>query len=341
MERYICAAYCFLMFFSSIFCQTNRNVFQINGDIELFYNFNSDKKVTKIPFLVSYNSIHSLQINLIRFSITNSKPSNYRFVTSFMSGTYAYENLYNEMDLLKYIDRLYVGFKLSEEKNSWIDVGVLPSHIGYEANYGKDNFLASRSITADNTPYFETGIRYSYSSENNKFSFNLNILNGWQNITYQIYEQFPAFGHQITFKPHLNLTLNSSSYVSYIKNFGYSRLFHNFFMELNLKKLKIVSGLDLGYQKNIWWSTYLLAQCVFNSSLSVAFRAERYSDTHNIIITNTSKNFDTFNTSLGLNYALAQHFVLKSECRYFIANKDIFNFHASPLTFFNTFIFYF
>ncbi len=58
-----------------------------------------------------------------------------------------------------------VGIKLSENNNLWLDVGVFPSHIGFESAVGKDNWALTRSLNAENTPYFESGAKVSYTSE--------------------------------------------------------------------------------------------------------------------------------------------------------------------------------
>ena len=36
------------------------------------------------------------------------------------------------------------GYKLSAKKAWWLDIGVLPSHIGFESAVGKDNWTLTR-----------------------------------------------------------------------------------------------------------------------------------------------------------------------------------------------------
>ncbi|OQW43057.1 MAG: hypothetical protein A4S08_10190 [Proteobacteria bacterium SG_bin4] len=54
-----------------------------------------------------------------------------------------------------------VGLKLSGSNNLWLDIGVFPSHIGFESAVGKDNWTLTRSLVAENTPYFESGAKIS------------------------------------------------------------------------------------------------------------------------------------------------------------------------------------
>lgn len=58
----------------------------------------------------------------------------------------------------------------------------MPSHIGFESAIGKDCWNLTRSILADNSPYYETGIKLGYTSKNEKLYLAGMYLNGWQRI---------------------------------------------------------------------------------------------------------------------------------------------------------------
>ena len=85
------------------------------------------------------------------------------------------------------------------------------SHIGFESAIGKDCWNLTRSKLADNSPYFETGVKIGFTSKNDKWFFSGLVLNGWQRIQRQDGNNALALGHQITFKPTSKITLNSSS----------------------------------------------------------------------------------------------------------------------------------
>jgi hypothetical protein len=78
------------------------------------------------------------------------------------------------------------------------------SHIGFESAIGKDCWNLTRSILADNSPYYESGAKLSYTSKNEKWFISGLILNGWQRIQRVEGNNLPAFGHQLTFKPIQN-----------------------------------------------------------------------------------------------------------------------------------------
>jgi hypothetical protein len=87
-----------------------------------------------------------------------------------------------ESGVLKNIYEANVGVKISKHKNLWIDAGILPSHIGFESAVSKDCFTLTRSMQAENSPYFESGAKISYTSDNGKWFVSGLVLNGWQRI---------------------------------------------------------------------------------------------------------------------------------------------------------------
>ena len=93
-------------------------------------------------------------------------------------------------------------------------MGVFASHLGFESAIGKDCANLTRSILADNSPYFETGAKINYTSDNNKWYVSGLVLHGWQRIQRVDGNNTPAFGHQITYKPNGKVIVNSSSFIS-------------------------------------------------------------------------------------------------------------------------------
>lgn len=89
----------------------------------------------------------------------------------------------------------------------------MPSHIGFESAVGTDNGAMTRGLMAENSPYFETGGRVSYSTEDGKSFLSGLILNGWQTINAVDGNAIPSFGHKLTYKPNDRVTLNSSSFM--------------------------------------------------------------------------------------------------------------------------------
>lgn len=112
----------------------------------------------------------------------------------------------------------------------------------------------TRSILADNSPYYESGVKVSYISDHEKWFISGLILNGWQRIQRVYGNNTPAFGHQLTFKANSKLTLNSSSFIGSDTpdSIRQMRYFHNFYSQYQLnEKLGLIGGFDIGAQQKV------------------------------------------------------------------------------------------
>ncbi len=136
------------------FAQGNPIKFFGNAEIFYAYDFNEPRNHIKQNFLYNYNRHNEFNLNLVMVK-ANYETENVRTNLALMSGTYATDNLSAEKDVFKFINEANIGFKISKTKNLWIDAGILPSHIGWETAVGKHNLNLTRSLAAENSPYFE------------------------------------------------------------------------------------------------------------------------------------------------------------------------------------------
>jgi hypothetical protein len=174
----------------------------------------------------------------------------FRANVGLMAGTYSTYNLAQEPELLRHIYEANLGFRIA--KGLWLDAGVLPSHIGMESAIGKDCYSLTRSIMADNSPYFESGARVSYTR--GKWYAAFLLLNGWQRIRPLQDNSLPSFGHQLQFRPNDKLTLNSSSFVGTDKPDADRRMryFHNFYaLYAASSKLDLQFAFDIGAEQQM------------------------------------------------------------------------------------------
>jgi hypothetical protein len=111
-------------------------------------------------------------------------------------GTYMNANYAAEPSTLRFLYEANVGYKLSSKKNLWFDIGIMSSHIGFESAMSSACWTLTRSMMADNSPYYESGAKISYTSENEKWQFAALALNGWQRITRIEGNSMISFGTQ-------------------------------------------------------------------------------------------------------------------------------------------------
>jgi len=310
----------------------------ISGYLETYYvyDFNKPPVNTRPGFIYSYNRNNEVNVNLgfVKVAYTTE---NVRANFALMAGTYANANLASEPGVLKNIFEANAGIKLSRTHNLWIDAGIFASHIGFESAIGKDCWNLTRSILADNSPYYEAGAKISYTTKNEKWFLSALILNGWQRIQRVEGNTLPSFGTQVTFKPTAWVLLNSSSFIGTDKPDSARRMryFHNFYGIVSLsKKVGITIGFDFGLEEkstsssamNSWYSPVTIVRWKATNAFTVAVRGEYYRDSDGVIIrTGTPNGFRTTGISLNVDYSVTENAVWRVELRQFRSKDPLFN----------------
>ena len=315
----------------------------VTGYVEAYYCYDiaNPSNNTRPSFIYSHNKHNEFALNL-GFIKMNYQLEKFRANGSLMTGSYAQANLSGEPGMLKMIFEANIGFKLSKQKNVWLDLGVFPSHIGFESAIGKDCWTLTRSILADNSPYYESGLKITGVSEDEKWMLSILALNGWQRIYLSEHYTKPSFGHQLTFKPTSNILLNSSSFVGFAgpDSLNQLRYFHNFFGQFQLhEKLNLTVGFDIGSQQNTterpiyytWYTPVAIIKYSPLSKLNIAGRIEWYDDRHQqVITTNSANGFQTYGYSLNVDYSLNEHVIFRIEGRGLKSKDDVFIMNQRP-----------
>lgn len=309
----------------------------ISGYAEVYYtaDFNNPKNNNRPGFVYSHNRNNEININLAYIK-TAYNTENIRANLTLAAGTYMNANYVAEQGVMKNVYEANAGLKISKKYNLWIDAGIFPSHLGFESAIGKDNWTLTRSLFADNSPYFETGAKISYTSESGKWFVSGLVLNGWQRIQRVDGNSTPAFGHQLIFKPNEKLTINSSSFIGNDKpdSIRQMRYFHNLYAVYQInKKLGITAGFDIGAEQkskgseqyNIWYTPVLVAKYNVTDKLSFTARGEYYQDEKGVIIsTGTENGFKTFGYSFNADYQILPNLVWRTEIRNLNSKDAIF-----------------
>lgn len=322
---------------------TVTNPLTFSGYVETYYSydFNAPDNHTKPGFIYSHNRHNELNLNL-GYVKANYTKDNVRGNLAVMAGTYANANLATEPETLKNVYEANVGVKISKEHNLWIDAGIMPSHIGFESAVGKDCATLTRSILADNSPYYEAGAKIGYTSKSEKWYLAAMYLNGWQRIQKIDGNHTPAFGTQVTYKPSNKTVLNWSTYAGNeqpdtIKKWRYFNNFYGLFKVS--EKLNLTAGFDIGAQQSVnggsdydvWYSPVLIAQYKPLAKIRLAARAEYYQDKRGVIIaTGTENGFKTCGFSANFDYLPADNVMFRIEARTLNSKDDIFVRNDSP-----------
>jgi hypothetical protein len=344
MKKYISIAIALLIAKFAIAQEEQKpSPFTVNGYLETYYvyDFNKPENNTRPGFVYSFNRHNEVNLNL-GFIRGNYNTDNVRANMAVMSGTYANANLAAEPGVLKNIYEANAGVKISSQKNLWIDAGIFSSHIGFESAIGKDCWNLTRSILADNTPYYEAGAKISFTTDDGKWFLSGMVLNGWQRIQRIDGNSLPSFGTQVTFKPNSKVTLNSSTFIGTDKpdSARQMRYFHNFYGIFKVSdKVGLTVGFDYGIEEkkpetsstHSWMSPVIIARFAVSDKVALAVRGEYYEDKHGVIIaTGTPNGFKTTGLSANFDYGILPNALWRVEIRNFTSKDEIFRRSNEP-----------
>ena len=131
----------------------------VEGYVDSYYAFNFNKPSGgDIPYFVSMARHNEVNINLAFIDVKySSQRVRARVVPGF--GTYMNANYANESGSLKNLVEANAGIRLVKDKGIWLDVGVLGSPYTNESAVSKDHLAYTRSLAAENVPYYLSGIK--------------------------------------------------------------------------------------------------------------------------------------------------------------------------------------
>lgn len=320
-----------------------KNTMQWSGYLETYFTYQSDNaKARETPnFLYNHKRANEFNINLayIKANYDNSKT---RANFALMVGTYAQYNLAAEHSLSQHIFEANVGVRLNEKYNVWLDAGVMPSHIGFESAISQDCWALTRSIVAENSPYFESGVKISAANLSRNLNVSFLLLNGWQQIQRPEGMTTPSVGMQLSYKPKDFLTLNYSNFLgsNMPDSLNVFRAYHNFYAIYEpAHRWHFTAGVDVGTdrtpQKNKTWYTYvLITKFLLAAKHRLAFRYEFFDDPNQVILQNTeNKPIKINGFSSNYDYFISPQYVFRIEGKLFRSNQIIFDNNTSDKNF--------
>ncbi|MFN5706400.1 MAG: outer membrane beta-barrel protein [bacterium] len=316
---------------------------KVNAYLEAFYNFTQrDGTINSMPDLyVNHRDLNQLSINTAIIDFNYSK-SRFRANAGLMTGSYSKYN-YSGFDYdYKNIYQLNIGFELSKKHDIWLDAGIMPSHIGTETIIGSDNMTLTRSLNAESTPYYETGLKLSKLSKDKKWNFALFYLNGWQTIRKNNFYH-NVFGTSLVFNDNKNTFGWNTILIHDIdaRTLANDIIFNNFYYKRSINnKLNVFLGYDImanTYNINSrmlnWTTATIITSYKFNTKHSIALRAEQYKNySENLsqgLLSYMPYNIDYLSASINHDYRINNSLMFRSELKYLktdkVHNEFLFN----------------
>ncbi len=234
-------------------------------------------------------------------------------------------------DVSRYIQEATAGYKVSS--SVWVDAGVFFSPFGSENWISRDNWTYTRSLIADNSPYYEAGVKATWTITP-KWSAQLHVINGWQNISET--NSSMAVGARVDFAPRDGLSFAYDLFVGNEQPDSLPsrlRTFNEIIVGASItNRLQLRGTVDVGTQRRAdgtgtgSWNGYaMLARYQLAPRIALAGRVEGYSDPDQFIVT-TSEPYGLRATgaSLGVDVAPMPKLLGRSEVKWLGAHDPLF-----------------
>jgi hypothetical protein len=317
-----------------------------SGFVDTYYAWDFNRPATLDRSLTTQPARHNeFNVNLAHVEVKVTGPR-MRGRVALQAGTSVQSNYASELrlgsisgpELARHIQEAVVGVRAG--RSLWIDAGIYFSHIGQESWISRDNPTYTRSLIADYSPYYETGVRATWTASG-KLTAQLHVLNGWQNISET--NSSKALGVRLDYaaSPHLAL-----GYSNFIGNEAPDtvpsrlRVFNELFALVTADQVNLWLTVDYGTQRrapasgnSTWYGGAAIGRVKVSPTVAVSGRLERYVDPDGVIIvTGTANAFRVSGGSVGVDIAPAPGILWRMELRDFSARDPVFPTHASGLT---------
>lgn len=232
-------------------------------------------------------------------------------------------------DLSRFIQEAVAGYQISP--SLWVDGGIFLSHIGMEGFISRDNLTYTRSLSADFTPYYESGVKLTWQATP-RLTALFTVVNGWQNISEN--NQDKAVGARLDYARSPSTTFSYYNFIGNEVSSSRLRIFNGVGFKSGVTPTFTLQGnFDYGTQQkaqtgsSAWWSTGLTGKLQVTPAVGVSGRLEYYHDADNVIVaTALPGGFKATTASLGFDVSPigSPRFLWRSELRGTWAAESIF-----------------
>jgi hypothetical protein len=330
------------VFLRVLLAQTaSKDNFTLTGGVDLYYSFNFNRPSSGLNnYFVSQHKHNEFNVNLAYFGINyNNKTVRFNVIPA--AGTYMEANYAGEPIAYRNLLEAHAGVKLFKNKQIWLDVGILPSPIGDENYFSKDQLTYTRSFASEYTPYYLTGAKLTLPLHQKLISY-VYVVNGWQQIADA--NNAKSVLAELAYKPNNHLSIDYNVYTgnqqSSLTPFYGNRLMHNFYVIYKKGKWEgIFNALYIAqqYTDSISMGKKTTTIASANTKLRYALtksgylnaRVEFYED-HNLTdvwALGNAKSFNVLGFSVGYDHKITEQAMLRAEYRNLNSDYLVFETH--------------
>lgn len=329
-----------LFFFVHLTCHAQDTLqqpqlsFEAYLDLYYAYDFNQPETRIRLPWVVDHNRHNEFNLNL-GILAARLEHKRYRANLAMQAGTLVEDNYILESDVMQHVFDANAGVSLDPKGKLWIDAGIFgESHIGLESGIAIKNDVLSRSLVAEQSPYYLAGAKLSYEP-NEYWLFSINVNNGWQRIARVRGNSLPGFGSQAQYRTD-KLTLNWSTFIcsEFPDDQRRMRYFNDLYAIWQLvPAMRATISFDFGYQQrtrasNIydsWWGALAILHFDIDDRWSIAARGEYFHDPREVVVSaQPGRGLQTGGVSLNAGYLAFGRVHCRAEARLFISPEAIF-----------------
>lgn len=300
------------------------------------YDFNHPRTLDR-PYTTQAARHDEFNINLAHVEAVLAGPRvRGRFAAQFgtsVQANYAAEPTVGTLSgpsVSRYIQEATAGYRIVP--TVWIDGGVFFSPFGSESWISRDNWTYTRSFIADNSPYYEAGVKATWQARRD-VALQLHVINGWQNVSETNSDK--ALGARVDYTPSDGVDI---AYDAFVGNEqpdslpGRTRVWQEAIVQLQpTARLGLRGTLDYGTQQRVgggtasWRGYAVIARYAAAPNVAVAARWEGYSDPEQVIVA-TSQPFGlrVSGGSLNVDVTPAPHLLWRTELRGLHAPDPLF-----------------
>jgi len=332
-----------VLFFSSL-TSNGQDSLRVSGFAEVYFTKDQYRWAnhTRPDFLYNHTASNYVGLNsaVINVDYTGERV---RANIGLVEGTYANRVTAAEKEGFGSLYTANITFLPFKNKLHEIQVGIFPSHIGLESAIGLDNICLSRSLVAENTPYYESGVRFNLKSKNKQWTGSVLILNGWQNMNKLETEDHASFGTQVVYQPSKKLLVNHSTFIGEVTHADtvVKRFYQDIYFDYHLNDhWRVQCQYDFGVQEKnngtgnaVWQAASIMLGYRVTEKLGLGGRLERYADPHHAIIGYSAS--DLTGWSANLNYSLRKNLLFRMEYRGLATKNSSFQFESKQSSMIN------
>ena len=312
----------------------------VGGFVDAYYAFDFNQPASFDRAFTTQPARHDeFNVNLA-FVEARLDAQRMRGRVAFQVGTSVQANYSNEPrngvisgpELSRFVQEAVVGTRLTD--NLWIDGGIFLSHIGMEGFVSRDNPMYTRSLVADYSPYYESGVKATWQATSTVSAL-FTVVNGWQNISET--NSAKSVGVRVDYSPSSVTTLSYFNYLGDEARDSAShrqmRLYNGVGFRSALSPRFLVMGeVDYGAQgrasgtgTSTWHGGMLTGRYQATATAALVGRVESFADRDQVIaVTSVAAGLSANGVSLGIDVTPQPRVLWRSEFRGLLGKDAVF-----------------